>query len=181
MSESNLWAAWTLRSHDALTAAVSAAAPPGLALRDLAALTLIASHAGCSADWLWSRIGLTQSGTVRLIDRLERLGYVDRVRRGRVLELSLTASGQELLATWNAARDQAGRDVLDALTPEERRRFNDLLATALRRTSRERSEADTTCRLCNWPICTNCPVDKSVTQPTDAPDGSAGGVGGGGP
>ncbi|MGW1341449.1 MarR family winged helix-turn-helix transcriptional regulator [Kribbella sp. NPDC002412] len=162
MSESNVWAAWTLRSHDALSAAVAAAAPPGVALRDLAALTLIASHDGCSADWLWSRIGLTQSGTVRLIDRLERLGYVDRARSGRVLELSLTAAGADLLASWNSARDQARHEVLDGLTPAERRRFNDLLATALRRTARARTEADSTCRLCNWPICTECPVDESV-------------------
>ncbi|GAB2677987.1 MarR family winged helix-turn-helix transcriptional regulator [Kribbella swartbergensis] len=162
MSESNIWAAWTLRSHDALSAAVAAVAPPGLGLRDLAALTLIASHDGCSADWLWNRIGLTQSGTVRLIDRLERLGYVDRARSGRVLELSLTAAGADLLEAWNAARDQAGREVLDVLTPAERRRFTDLLATALRRTARARPEADTTCRLCNWPVCTECPVDESV-------------------
>ena len=39
MSESNLWAAWTVRSHDALSAAVPAVAPAGLALHDLAALT----------------------------------------------------------------------------------------------------------------------------------------------
>ena len=164
MSESNIWAAWTLRSHDALSAAVAAAAPPGLGLRDLAALTLIATHDGCSADWLWSRIGLTQSGTVRLIDRLERLGYIVRARSGRVLELSLTPAGEELLETWNAARDQARREVLDGLTPAEQRRFNDLLATALRRTARAQSEADSTCRLCNWPVCAECPVDESVGE-----------------
>jgi DNA-binding MarR family transcriptional regulator len=162
MSESNLWVAWTLRSHDTLSAAVAAAAPAGLGLRDLAALTLIASHEGCSADWLWDRIGLTQSGTVRLIDRLERLGYVVRARRGRVLELSLTGAGRELLDSWNAVRDQAGQEVLDGLTASERRQLNDLLATALRRTARARVDADSTCRLCDWPACTACPVDASV-------------------
>lgn len=162
MSETNIWAAWTLRSHDALSAAVADVAPPGLGLRDLAALTLIASHAGCSADWLWDRIGLTQSGTVRLIDRLERLGYVVRARRGRTLELTLTEAGQGLLDHWNTARDQAGREVLDGLTPSEQRRFNQLLATALRRTARARVDADSTCRLCNWPACSECPVDESV-------------------
>jgi DNA-binding MarR family transcriptional regulator len=164
MSESNVWAAWTLRSHDLLSAAAAAAAPPGLGLRDLAALTLIASHEGCSADWLWERIGLTQSGTVRLIDRLERLGYVVRARRGRVLELSLTTAGQELLESWSAVRDRAGQEVLDGLTPAERRRLNDLLATALRRTARARADADSTCRLCDWPTCTACPVDESVGE-----------------
>lgn len=165
MYESNVWAAWTLRSHDSLTAAVAAVAPPGLGARDLAALTLIASHDGCSADWLWSRIGLTQSGTVRLIDRLERLGYVVRARRGRVLELSLTAAGEQLLAAWNTARDRSSHEVLDGLTATERRRLNDLLSTALRRTNRLRAAADSTCRLCNWPACTECPVDESVGRP----------------
>jgi DNA-binding MarR family transcriptional regulator len=145
-----------------LTAAAADAAPPGLGLRDLAALTLIASHEGCSADWLWSRIGLTQSGTVRLIDRLERGGYVVRAHQGRVLELSLTAAGQALLEEWNAARDRAGREVFDGLKPSERRKLNDLLSTALRRTARARSDADSTCRLCNWLVCAECPVDESV-------------------
>jgi DNA-binding MarR family transcriptional regulator len=147
-----------------LTAAIAEVVPPGLGLRDLAALTLIASHDGCSADWLFSRIDLTQSGTVRLIDRLERLGYVVRARRGRVLELGLTAAGQELLAIWNTARDQANRDVLDGLTAAEQRRLNELLATALRRTARARAAADATCRLCNWPVCAECPVDESVDE-----------------
>src|SRR5689334_15046081 len=97
MHESNLWAAWTLRSHDALTAGL----PDGLGLRDAAALTLIGSHPGCSADWLWARIGLTQSGTVRLVDRLEGLGYVERERSGRSLRLTLLPAGEEALQAWN--------------------------------------------------------------------------------
>ncbi|MEU4193272.1 MarR family winged helix-turn-helix transcriptional regulator [Kribbella sp. NPDC026611] len=163
MSEANVWAAWTLRSHDALTAAVGEVMPPGLGPRDLAALTLLAGHEGCSADWLWSRIGLTQSGTVRLIDRLQGLGYVDRARRGRVLELSLTASGRSLLSAWTTARDEASAEVLGALTASERRQLNELLSAALRRTQRARVTADSTCRFCDWPACgEECPVDESV-------------------
>jgi DNA-binding MarR family transcriptional regulator len=162
MSETNVWAAWTLRSHDALTEAADAVVPSGLGQRDLAALTLIGSHDGCSADWLWGRIGLTQSGTVRLIDRLEGLGYVVRARRGRTLALSLTPAGQTLLDEWQQARDRSAADVLGVLTDGERRQLEDLLATALRRTARVRSTADTTCRLCSWPTCAPCPVDESV-------------------
>jgi DNA-binding MarR family transcriptional regulator len=164
MSEANVWAAWTIHSHDALTAAVERVTPPGLGPRDLAALTLLGSHEGCSADWLYARIGLTQSGTVRLIDRLESLGYVDRARRGRELALGLTAAGHELLAAWTAARDAASEDVLAALTPVERLRLNELLSTALRRTSRPRDAADVTCRFCDWPACAACPVDESVGE-----------------
>ena len=162
MSEANIWAAWTLHSHDALTAAVDRVTPPGLGPRDLAALTLLGSHEGCSADWLFARIGLTQSGTVRLIDRLESLGYVDRARRGRVLALGLTEAGRGLLAGWTAARDAASGVVLGALAPAERRQLNELLSTALRRTSRARDAADVTCRFCDWPACAACPVDQSV-------------------
>lgn len=162
VSEANVWAAWTLRSHDALTAAVAEVMPPGLGPRDLAALTLLATHDGCSADWLFARIGLTQSGTVRLIDRLERLGYVDRARRGRLLALGLTDSGRDLLAAWTVARDSATEEVLDALTADERRQLTELLSTALRRTPRARATADATCRFCDWPACSSCPVDESV-------------------
>jgi DNA-binding MarR family transcriptional regulator len=164
MSETNVWSAWPLHTHDALTAAAEQVTPPGLGPRDLAALTLLASHEGCSADWLFTRIGLTQSGTVRLIDRLESLGYVDRARRGRVLALGLTDAGRSLLAAWTAARDAAGEGVLDALTPSERRQLNELLSTALRRTSRARNAADVTCRFCDWPACAACPVDESVGE-----------------
>jgi DNA-binding MarR family transcriptional regulator len=159
MHMSNVWAAWTLRSEDALTAAL----PPGLGPRDVAALTLIDSHAGCSVDWLWARIGLTQSGTVRLLDRLQSLEYVDRVRAGRGVRLTLTSAGAEVLAGWNAARDQAGSIALGGLTAAEQRQLTALLAKGLRNTGRPRDVADTTCRLCEWPACTRCPVDESVT------------------
>lgn len=158
MYESNLWAAWTLRSHDALTAAL----PEGLGLRDLAAMTLIGSHDGCSADWLFGRLDLTQSGTVRLLDRLESLGYVVRARQGRVLRLSLSPAGLAVLDQWNAAREAAAEEALRGLGPAERKEFNRLLGVALRRTGRVRREADITCRLCDWPACTKCPVSESV-------------------
>src|SRR5690242_7573877 len=99
MHESNLWAAWTLRSHDVLTAAL----PDGLGLRDAAALTLVESHPDCSVDWLLARIGLTQSGTVRLIDRLESLGYLTRARAGRAVRLTLLPAGRDVLRQWNKA------------------------------------------------------------------------------
>lgn len=161
MHESNLWAAWTLRSHDALTAAL----PRGLGLRDAAALTLIGSHEGCSADWLWARIGLTQSGTVRLIDRLEGLGYVARAREGRSIQLSLLPSGQQMLAQWNQAREDASRQALNGLSEEQQAELIALLGQGLRETERLRVEADTACRLCDWPACSNCPVSESVGVP----------------
>src|SRR4051812_45945551 len=128
MHESNLWAAWTLRSHDALTTAL----PVGLGLRDAAALTLIGSHPECSADWLWARIGLTQSGTVRLVDRLQGLGYVARERTGRSLRLTLLEAGEETLQSWNQAREEASTAVLSGLTRAQRKQLAELLELGLR-------------------------------------------------
>ena len=50
----------------------------GLEARDLSALTLVAAYDGCQLDWLRQRIDLTQSGTVRLVDRLAGRGLVIR-------------------------------------------------------------------------------------------------------
>jgi DNA-binding MarR family transcriptional regulator len=161
MHESNLWAAWTLRSHDALTAAL----PAGLGLRDASALTLIGSHPGCSSDWLWARIGLTQSGTVRLVDRLQGLGYVSREKTGRTLRLSLLEAGEEAVRGWNQAREDAGDAVLGGLTASQRAQFTKLLERGLSSTQRIRVEADSTCRLCDWQACKQCPVDSSVLEP----------------
>jgi len=161
MHESNLWAAWTLRSHDALTAAL----PDGLGLRDAAALTLIGSHPGCSADWVWARIGLTQSGTVRLLDRLQGLALLSREKAGRSVRLTLLAAGEDVVQTWDQARDDASRTVLSGLTAAQRAQFTALLERGLRRTERVRVDADTTCRLCNWQACKECPVDRSVAEP----------------
>lgn len=159
MHTSNVWAAWTLRSHDALAEAV----PPGLSLRDVAALALIASHPGCSVEWLWPRLWLTQSGTVRLVDRLQQLGYVARAREGRSVRLTLEPSGAEALARWNDARERAAQEALAPLTPDERQHLTALLAKALGDEPRQRLTADSTCRLCDWPACTACPVDASVS------------------
>ncbi len=161
MHESNLWAAWTLRSHDALTAAL----PSGLGLRDAAALTLISSHPGCSADWLWARIGLTQSGTVRLVDRLEGLGYLSREKAGRSVRISLVEAGEVALQAWNQAREDASREALSGLTAAQRAEFAALLEQGLRGTERIRVDADTTCRLCDWQSCERCPVSRSVAEP----------------
>lgn len=94
-----------MTSFDLLTAKL----PTGLGLRDVAALTLVASHEGCSVDWLRSRIGLTQSGTVRLVDRLgpERMMMLDGVVRVLRASLDRERAGalEQLAAVLPSSRD----------------------------------------------------------------------------
>jgi DNA-binding MarR family transcriptional regulator len=162
MHSKNVFSAWVLQASDALVAAASETA---LTPRELAALTLVASHPGCSLEWLRPRIALTQSGTVRLVDRLEAKSLVRRSRRGgRGVALEVSPAGAARLARWNEARERAIDRLLAGLSPADRASVVTALATALLHQPRERAEADAICRTCEWPACGEaCPVDRSVT------------------
>jgi hypothetical protein len=82
------------------------------------------------------------------------------------VRLSLLPAGQAALDGWNRAREEASREVLSGLSANQREELAALLAQGLRGTNRPRAEADTTCRLCDWPACSSrCPVDESVHEP----------------
>ena len=133
-------------------------------MRDIAALTLVASHPAVPVDWLRARIGLSQPGTVRLIDRLSAAGLIERAARaGRSVHLAVTPAGQDLLRRWTRRRDQAVREQLAGLTAEQETQLAGLLAVTLAGPDRPRAQADQTCRTCDWPACgDDCPVDRSV-------------------
>jgi DNA-binding MarR family transcriptional regulator len=158
----NVVSAWIVEAHDSLAHAAQDEA--GLDPRELAALTLIASHEGCSVEWLRGRVGLTQSGTVRLLDRLESAQLVRRSRAGRGVALALTGLGSSRLGRWRAARVRVVDRLLADLGDGDGDAIVASLAAALERRRRERPQADVACRTCDWPACgERCPVDRSVT------------------
>lgn len=161
MHDENVLSAWVLNAHDALAAAADAVE---LGPRELAALTLISAHDGCSVDWLRRRVDLTQSGTVRLVDRLEARGLLSRGEIvGRGVPLHVTRTGRKTLAAWQTARSRAVDDLLAGLPDSRRHALVAAMATALRGQRRQRLQADTTCRTCSWSECgDSCPVDRSV-------------------
>jgi DNA-binding MarR family transcriptional regulator len=162
MHVSNVLAAWANVVQDQLGDGMREI---GLESRELAALTLVEQHDGCSLDWLRERIGLTQSGTVRLVDRLAARGLLRRgAPRGRAVPLHLTARGVRVLRRWAAARDAITGRLLEGLDESARRLLVAALARTLQDQPRIRAQADATCRACTWPACgTDCPVDLSVT------------------
>jgi DNA-binding MarR family transcriptional regulator len=161
MHMGNVATAWAVGLHDELT---RAAGELGTGVRDIAALTLVASHPDVPVDWLRARIGLSQPGTVRLIDRLSAAGLIERAgRAGREVQLAVTPAGRDLLRRWTERRDQAVRGRLGGLTAEQEAQLAELLAVALSAPDRPRAEADQACRTCDWPACgDDCPVDRSV-------------------
>jgi len=163
----NVWAAHIAHGSDLLASGLDdLRTGPSLGLREIEALTLVEAHSGCSSEWLRKRVGLSQSGTVRLVDRLAGLGVLSRTRTtGREVALSVTPAGRRILRRWSTRRDEAMTTALDALSATERQTLIDLLAKALRGGERVRSAADRACRTCDWAACEpGCPVDGSVTD-----------------
>ena len=161
MHSSNVVAAWTLAVQDRLTDGMRQV---GLDSRELASLTLVAEHDGCSTDWLRRRVGLTQSGTVRLLDRLTQRGLLRRQTvAGREVPLHVTPAGRRALKRWAAVRDSVVAELLAGVSQADRDRLVRVLASGLQATHRQRLHADMTCRACSWPACgVDCPVDRGV-------------------
>lgn len=164
----NVISAWLALGADAAQAAVADGAE--LPERGLAALVLANSHPSCSVDWLYRRLGITQSGTVRLLDRLQSGGLITRTHPPgqREVEVMLTAAGRKALASGMAARARALQDLLEPLSQSEQEQLAGLISKALSHQERSRERADVVCRLCDWGACDRgCPVDASVTNPAE--------------
>jgi DNA-binding MarR family transcriptional regulator len=161
MHRSNVVAAWAVAVHDELRAGIGRV---GIDARELAALTLVAQHPGCTVEWLRGRIDLTQSGTVRLVDRLVDQGLLTReAPTGRVVPLRATARGRALVRRWGKLRDAIVDDLLAPVPADRRTALVEGMAAALTGRERTRPKADATCRTCSWPACgADCPVDRSV-------------------
>lgn len=175
--ERNALSALMLQIGDATDQAIRDAVD--LSDRELAALVLVRNRAGCSVNWLHARLGLTQSGAVRLLDRLQSLGLIERTRTAghREVRLTVTAPGDRVVARGTAARAHAVDRQLAGLGPAERDTFMALAARALAGQSRSRDEGDEACRLCDWRVCTpDCPMDDAVGAPggrrVDGPAGA---------
>src|SRR5690348_11643098 len=148
MHTGNVVVAWMNAMQDRLRAEMRRL---GVESRDLAALTLVAAYPGCTQDWLRPRIELTQSGTVRLVDRLAARGLLSRgASTGRGVPLRVTPAGDGLLRRWAGRRDAAVEAALADLPGGVRDGLLDGLAQALRSQPRERAHADTACRVCTW-------------------------------
>jgi DNA-binding MarR family transcriptional regulator len=156
----NLLGALALALSDRLEAAVTEAA--GLAESDAVALSALHHFLESpSVDLLAQVLGLSSSGTVRLVDRLEDAGLVRRATAadGRVTSVALTASGRRRAQAVTRARTELMEHALDALTPAERRQFGELAGRILAGLVRPPGATRWTCRLCDVVECGR-PVDR---------------------
>jgi DNA-binding MarR family transcriptional regulator len=159
----NLLGALSLVVSDRTADALTEAAGHG----ETAAAALSALHQFLdrpSIDLLRQVLGLTSSGTVRLVDRLEAAGYVRRRpgADGRSTVVSLTPAGRRAARRVAAARAAVLEGALAALSPAERRTLDGLASKLLVGLMRGPGAVRWMCRLCDLGACGreqgHCPV-----------------------
>jgi DNA-binding MarR family transcriptional regulator len=148
---------------DRMEGAITASS--GLARNDAIALSaLLHFLEGPRIDRLADVLGLTSSGTVRLVDRLEAAGYVRRSagEDSRATTVALTATGRRKARAVSDARAAALDRALSVLDPHDRRAFTELAGRVTAGLVAPEREHPWICRLCDTSGCGRprgeCPV-----------------------
>jgi len=153
---------------DRVRAAATEAA--GGALNDASALSALLHFLdGPRIDRLAQVLGLTSSGTVRLVDRLQRQGLARRSAGAdaRATTVALTAAGRARAEEISRARTAVLERALAALSPAERDQLGELAGKVLVGVIRPPGAYGWMCRLCDTGRCGRpdgrCPVANAAT------------------
>jgi MarR family transcriptional regulator, negative regulator of the multidrug operon emrRAB len=153
----NLLGAASVSVSEAVTDAVERAVGVGGALP--AALVTIDAYPHRSIEELRTALGISQPGTVRLVDRLEREGWAQRrAGHGRAVAVTLTPAGRRVVKRLLVARDEALAAALEPLGATERGQLMPILEKLLAAQTGERRDLEHICRLCHRSSCEACPV-----------------------
>ncbi len=139
----------------------------GLSPSAAALLSMLHFKPGLTTTGLARITGVSQPTAVRLIDGLERQGFVTRGKPdGRVTPLLLTTAGRARAIHLQKRRLEALDGLLAPLAPEERYQFERILDQVLAGATTSRSFARTTCRLCKHDLCRPglCPIGNRAVE-----------------
>jgi DNA-binding MarR family transcriptional regulator len=160
----NLLAALSMLIDDTLRR--SETSHTSLGSNDAAALVSIGHRPNLSIETLSTTLGLTHSGTVRLVDRLETAGKVVRRRtNGRDVQLRLTPSGHRTVKSIEKTRIDAVARLVPDLSETETRCLDAVLARILAAQAHADADLYRICRMCDFDACRAehpCPVDAAV-------------------
>ena len=142
----------------------------GRGLTATAALTHLRLRPGQNIDFLARVLHISHPATVRLVNRLEAEGLVERRPGGpdaRSRALVLTPAGQQAALAAASKRLEVLSQLLSPLTAAERHRLEPVLEKLLGALTTGRWEARHICRLCDLPTCQlpACPVDQAIPEP----------------
>jgi DNA-binding MarR family transcriptional regulator len=123
-----------------------------------------------SVDLLRQVLGLTSSGTVRLIDKMEQSGQVARGPGSdrRSTTVSLTPAGHAAAQRVGTARTEVLQGALAVLSVEERAALAAIVGKMLVGLMREPGAVRWMCRLCDTGVCRGaedgCPVGNAARE-----------------
>ena len=121
-------------------------------------------------DRLGGAMGITPSAVVRLIDRLEERGLVQRRRGpdGRRVSVSPTSQGRKAAGRILERREEVLTGALSVLTAAEQRELVRVQEKILAHVADDRAVAWRICRFCDVDSCGHftgrCPVTQGVAQ-----------------
>lgn len=161
---SNLLGALALGLADRIQQAASEATD--LSPTAATALNTVAAHPGETIEQLSRVLDLSHSATVRVVDRLQASGFLQRGQghNARALGLELTEAGRAKVAAALAQRDAELSAILSLLGPRQQEQLSVLPETLLSRLTANRNEGRRVCRLCHEAVCRvqGCPVDAAT-------------------
>ena len=123
-----------------------------------------------SVDLLRQVLGLTSSGTVRLVDRMTEAGYAERGpgHDGRSTSVTLTEVGRAAAQRVAAARADVLEGALAGLPEADRAALRRILGTMLVGLMRGPGAVRWMCRLCDTGACRGaeggCPVGNAARE-----------------
>jgi DNA-binding MarR family transcriptional regulator len=123
-----------------------------------------------SVDLLRQVLGLTSSGTVRLLDKMVESGYVERGPGAdrRSTTVTLTSAGRAAAERVAVARAEVLNGALAGLTAAERDVLRQVMGKVLVGLMREPGAVRWMCRLCDTGVCRGaeggCPVGNAARE-----------------
>lgn len=157
----NQVAAFTTLLSDKLEASYG-----GLSPRAASVLLTLQNRRKLDVTTLASIIGTTQPTATRLLDNLEKSGFVARgLKEGR--NVSLVLSGQGLTKAKELARARlvVVAELLDGFSDDERTTLTSLIEKLVFTGTHDRAHARTVCRYCDHTVCQRdaCPISRKAT------------------
>lgn len=163
----NLLGALALTAGDRLATTTGGAT--GRATSDTAAVVVLTTTlGGTSQEVLGRALGLTQTGGVRLVNRLVDAGLVERRagQDGRTHAIAVTRTGRAAARRALGARRGTTESLLEALDAGERAQLTGLLEKILGGATTGPDDTLRICRLCDPDACGHhegrCPVTQAA-------------------
>jgi DNA-binding MarR family transcriptional regulator len=161
----NLLGAAVLAATDRTRAAIADALGYGGAAPSV--LVHLAAYPGESAEALHRVLGISQPGTVQVVERLVGRGLIERRpgRDRRTHALHLTPEGRRVHDALLEQRGEVLAALLAPLDDAERKRLTPLLEKIVSGLADDRPQALTVCRLCDRDACcggAGCPLGHTV-------------------